>query len=472
GDNEPAENYGHQRKCDWKYGDDNWWVVSCWIKKKSRKSTNNFYYLEVDEIDYFFQSPSERQSSNLFKKLRKSDEQDISNEKDDKIKTTKSPFASCVHESQDINENVKSDVKEDTDIDAGQTTMSSSFYQTTDNIGVITNDKNSMNEIHNELETSSNDSNDYNENLDDEEIKFDLANITKELQKEPTVEWKVGSINVTQRFWQYQIEVLKKADKGGLTYENIYEILQSFIISYKFPLPPEISLSLREASFNHFLNKDVFIEGGKSKLNRAVARSFNDLYNNVSKVASPKISENEHCYKFLYPIICPFFSDENEYELLLDRANAGSRKRPDLSCVVDAVPILNSEFKPLGCTPLQRKKDRLKVLLKARKSINQQLESKGDPGEAGIFLNMGDLMESFLMDLKYDGLYRSWSFFTTKLVIDQTTIPLAEASITHMIALENHIGQIAENFKYRSSQFTPSAQMSFVRKLPDSPQIR
>ncbi|CAG8508596.1 13598_t:CDS:2, partial [Acaulospora colombiana] len=179
---------------------------------------------EKDEINYFFQSPSERESSNLFKKLRKSDEQDISNEKDDEIETTKSPSASCVHESQDINKNVKSDAKEDTDIDAGQIAMSSSFYQTTDNIGVVMNDKNLMNEIHNEPETSNNDNNDYNEKLDDEEIKFDLANITKELQKEPTVEWKVGSINVTQRFWQYQIEMLKKADKGGLTYENIYEI--------------------------------------------------------------------------------------------------------------------------------------------------------------------------------------------------------------------------------------------------------
>src|SRR6185312_4609110 len=45
-------------------------------------------------------------------------------------------------------------------------------------------------------------------------------------------------------------------------------------------------------------------------------------------------------------------------------------------------------------------------------------------------------MESYFMDLKYDGLYHSWPFFTTKLVIDQTTIPLAEASITHMVALE------------------------------------
>ena len=56
----------------------------------------------------------------------------------------------------------------------------------TDNIDAIMNDKNSTCKIHNEPETSSND---YNEELkNDEEIKFDLANITEELKKELTVE--------------------------------------------------------------------------------------------------------------------------------------------------------------------------------------------------------------------------------------------------------------------------------------------
>ncbi|CAG8766596.1 1158_t:CDS:2, partial [Acaulospora morrowiae] len=90
--------------------------------------------------------------------------------------------------------------------------------------------------------------------------------------------------------------------------------------------------------------------------------------------------------------------------------------------------------------------------------------------EAVMFLNMGDSMESFVMDLKYDGLYRSWSFLTTKLVVDKATIPLAGFAISHFMALEERVEKIAKDFKYRSSQFTPPAQMSFVRKLPDSPQ--
>jgi hypothetical protein len=56
---------------------------------------------------------------------------------------------------------------------------------------------------------------------------------------------------------------------------------------------------------------------------------------------------------------------------------------------VDRIAMLNAEVKPLGCTPSQRKKDFMKVNIRARQSINLQLKSKGGPGIAGIFLNMG-----------------------------------------------------------------------------------
>lgn len=40
-----------------------------------------------------------------------------------------------------------------------------------------------------------------------------------------------------------------------------------------------------------------------------------------------------------------------------------------------------------------------------------------------------DLVESsFIMDLKYDGLYRSWAFLTSRLVKDKTIIPLLESN--------------------------------------------
>ncbi|CAG8603326.1 10911_t:CDS:2, partial [Ambispora leptoticha] len=244
---------------------------------------------------------------------------------------------------------------------------------------------------------------------DDEEIKFDFTDIEEELQREPIDEWEVGAINVSRRFRQYQIEVLGKAKTSGLKYDNIYEIFliinngvllaPMFTIQeweeitatnpYKIqesPLSREILSSLREAYCNHFLGNDVFMNGGNSKLSRTVACAFNDL---VPDVAPPKMSEDEHCYMFLHPISRPLFAgSRKEYELMLNRANTSSKKRPDLSCTVNRVPILNSEFKPVGCTPLQRKKDELKVQLKARKSINQQLQSKGGPGEAVILLNI------------------------------------------------------------------------------------
>ena len=106
-------------------------------------------------------------------------------------------------------------------------------------------------------------------------------------------------------------------------------------------------------------------------------------------IAPLKSSEEDHCLRFVYPISRPFFVGEKEYDLVLNRSNSGSKKRPDLSCMVNGVPILNSEFKPLGSTPLQRMKDRLKAQSRAQKSINQQLQSKGGPGKAVILLNMG-----------------------------------------------------------------------------------
>ncbi|PKC00858.1 hypothetical protein RhiirA5_427595 [Rhizophagus irregularis] len=159
-----------------------------------------------------------------------------------------------------------------------------------------------------------------------------------------------------------------------------------------------------------------------------VAYSFNDLYNCIPDIAPQKMTENEHCYKFLHPISRPIFSNsKKEYELTLNHANKNLTKRPVFSCVIEDIPILNSEFKPLGSIPLQCNKD--------------ELRSKGDPGEVGIFLNIvssdnqvHDLMKTYFMNLRYDGLYSSWAFQTT--MIDKASIPLADFSISHLIALK------------------------------------
>ncbi|CAI2180548.1 6626_t:CDS:2 [Funneliformis geosporum] len=303
----------------------------------------------------------------------------------------------------------------------------------------------------------------------DEEIKVDLTSITEHVQRAPTNEWKVGDINVTQRFRHYQEEVLIKAENEGLTYENIYEVLalSSMMVlcspcpyhvftnqewkeitktnpySAKEPLlPPEIASSLRDTAGRHFICGDVFMDRGESELNKLVSIMFNNLYYGIPDVAPLKLSEEEHCDMFVYPISRSFHRSGKEYDLVLNRATRG--------------------------------KDTMKAQLKARKSINQQLETKGGPGISAVFLNMGDLMESSIVDLQYDGLYRSWPFLTTKLVIDKATIPLAEFAISHLVALEERVENIARDFKcqnYRNNKSTQPAKISFMRNLPDSPQI-
>ncbi|CAG8835139.1 23170_t:CDS:1, partial [Gigaspora margarita] len=41
------------------------------------------------------------------------------------------------------------------------------------------------------------------------------------------------------------------------------------------------------------------------------------------------------------------------------------KQRPDFYCIVDEVPLLNSEIKPLGCGPLKKEKDMIKAHLRA-----------------------------------------------------------------------------------------------------------
>lgn len=161
------------------------------------------------------------------------------------------------------------------------------------------------------------------EDENDEEIKFNLDDISRELQREPAVKWEVDNINVTDRFRTYQKDILKKAVREGLDYKNIYELLAlSSIIVLTWPNPhpniftkrewaeliktspytirnsplsKEISTSLHEAICNNFIGEDVYMNGGKTKLGRDVACSFNDLYNGLSMSTMEKITEEEHC---------------------------------------------------------------------------------------------------------------------------------------------------------------------------------
>lgn len=88
------------------------------------------------------------------------------------------------------------------------------------------------------------------------------------------------------------------------------------------------------------------------------------------------------------PFIKLIFGGEyTPYSLELNKS-VGGKQRPDFSCVVDGIAILNSEIKPLGYTQLRKDQDFVKVHLKGKASINKLLE-KGGPNRSVAFLNMG-----------------------------------------------------------------------------------
>ncbi|CAG8514233.1 17434_t:CDS:10 [Cetraspora pellucida] len=332
---------------------------------------------------------------------------------------------------------------------------------------------------------------DYEDEAEDNEnFEFDFDSVIKSLQQEPLHEWKVGSINVTQKFREYQQEVLETLKTTGLTWQNTYEVLncpypnfideewQTITLTNKYTIhepviSASVSTAIHEAVIKHLSGQDSYMHADETPLSRAVARTFNELRDNVPDLAPQRTSEDEHCLSFLNPYITSIFlKKNNNYEVRLNRAVKGTKQRPDLSCVVDDVPLLNSEIKPMGVRPLSKKKDFVKVHLRARKTINQQLTSKGGPGETVMLLNHGDIVQTYFMDLQFDGLYRSWPFLTTKLAIDEPSLPLVESNFAHFVALERRVCEFAKDYKRRKGPFTPPLQIQYMRNIPDSPQIR
>ena len=102
------------------------------------------------------------------------------------------------------------------------------------------------------------------------------------------------------------------------------------------------------------------------------------------------MSEVHHCFKHLDPYVHSLFLGPlKNYDIRFDRTVNKTKTRSDIACVVDGTPIMISEIKPPKYTPLQKKKDFVKVNLRAKESVNEQLVKKGGPGEVGILINMG-----------------------------------------------------------------------------------
>ncbi|CAG8651299.1 10468_t:CDS:2, partial [Paraglomus brasilianum] len=83
-----------------------------------------------------------------------------------------------------------------------------------------------------------------------------------------------------------------------------------------------------------------------------------------------------------------------------------------------------------------------------------------------------DIVQTHLMDLQFDGMYRSWSLLKTRLVIDELSLPLVESNFAHFVALEQHVSELAKDYISRRLPFTPPFQIQYMRTIPDSPQIR
>ncbi|CAG8481204.1 8244_t:CDS:10 [Diversispora eburnea] len=220
-------------------------------------------------------------------------------------------------------------------------------------------------------------------------------------------------INVSRKFKEYQMQLIESVIENvveGVKISSTKYSLASIIVLIK-PCPystftpdewkqvintnpyavkesvwdnPFASL-LSEACSNIAIGLDNnFVSNDESDLGKKASRIFNNLKEDLTSAQTKKITENEHRFYYLDPLLRPFFcGDSKDYKVRLDKSVKGSLKRPDFSCRIDDITILNSKVKPLG-----------------------------------------DDINSYFMDLQYDGIYRSWPLLATKLITEKELFPL------------------------------------------------
>jgi len=249
-------------------------------------------------------------------------------------------------------------------------------------------------------------------------------------------------------------------------YKITRPILTDSLLTTFYKATNDFSLGL---NYSFTLNDD-------SELGEKARRIFNYIKDELPLTSKRKETENKHCVYYLDPFIKVIFGGEyTPYTLELNKSING-KQRPDFSCVIDNITILNSEIKPLGYTQYRRDQDFVKVHLKGKKSINQLLEN-GGPNKSMAFLSMGDTIESFAIDLAYDGVYRSWPCFKNKLTTDKGSFPLIVLTFSHFVMIEQYVSEIVNDYENRSppGSYTPPEQIEnvkFIRKMPTTPQLK
>ncbi|CAJ0917476.1 19495_t:CDS:2 [Entrophospora sp. SA101] len=94
------------------------------------------------------------------------------------------------------------------------------------------------------------------------------------------------------------------------------------------------------------------------------------------------------------------------------------------------------EVKPLRYTQFQKTKDFIKACLCAKKTIDGLIDRRDGPCTSLFLLNMGVYIESFIMDLDVDGVYRVFPFMKSILPIDKPSVMSLSPTLTHLIALQ------------------------------------
>jgi len=81
---------------------------------------------------------------------------------------------------------------------------------------------------------------------------------------------------------------------------------------------------------------------------------------------------------------------------------------------------------------------------------------------------MGDIIESYVIDLAYDGVYRSWPYLKNKLATDKGSFPLVVLTFSHFVMIEvnkrlydaHHIQE--KNCDYGLQKTVPEVLIQFL----------
>src|SRR2546421_11658533 len=81
---------------------------------------------------------------------------------------------------------------------------------------------------------------------------------------------------------------------------------------------------------------------------------------------------------------------------------------------------------------------------------------------------LGDDLQSFLMDLQFNGIYRSFPILNTQLATQRATVPLIESTFCHFVvlkvSLQYHFDDSTSDFRLNKSYLSRN-KYKYLRKI-------